>query len=142
MIDPTFRNINRLFILSFKNGDNDPTRGSFDKCYMPLVEIKYFNPVIYNKPFFDQPVKNEQEAYEKRFEMSRNNDYTTGNLLDFSFHQNYYILIGIDLLRQIHTSIPQQINFVGKLEEDDGATVFFIAEKQHKTILNCSLIIH
>ena len=69
MTDPTFKNINRLFILSFKNGDNDPTRGSFDKCYMPLVEIKYFNPVIYNKPFFDQPVKNEQEAYEKRFEM-------------------------------------------------------------------------
>ena len=30
MIDPTFRNINRLFFLSFKNGDNDPTRNSFD----------------------------------------------------------------------------------------------------------------
>ena len=30
MIDPTFRNINRLFVLSFKNGD--PTRDSFDKC--------------------------------------------------------------------------------------------------------------
>ena len=28
--------------------------------------------------------------------------------------------------------IPQQINFVGKLEEDDGATMFFIAEKQQK----------
>ena len=29
-----------------------------------------------------------------------------------------------------NTSIPQQINFVGKLEEDDGATMFFVVEKQ------------
>ena len=28
--------------------------------------------------------------------MSRNDDYTTWNLLDFSYHQNYYKLIGID----------------------------------------------
>ena len=51
---------------------------------MSLVEIKYFNVLIDNKPFFDQPVKSKQEAYEKLIEMSRNNDYTTGNLLDFS----------------------------------------------------------
>ena len=61
--------------------------------------------------------------------MSRNNDYTTGKLLDFSYHQNYYKLIGIDLSRQTNTSIPQQINFVGKFEEGNGATMFFIAEK-------------
>ena len=36
-------------------------------------------------------------------------------------------------------SISQQINFVGKLEEDDGATIFFIAEKQQKTVLNFSI---
>ena len=41
--------------------------------------------------------------------MSRNDDYTTGNLLDLSYRQNYYKLIGIDLSRQINTSIPQQI---------------------------------
>ena len=34
LIDPTFRNINRLFILSLKNGNNDPTRNSFDKYYL------------------------------------------------------------------------------------------------------------
>ena len=37
LIDPAFRNINRLFVLSFKNGNNDPIRNSFDNCYMPLV---------------------------------------------------------------------------------------------------------
>ena len=47
---------------------------------MPLVEIKDFNALIDNKPFFDQPVKNKQEANEKVVHMSRNNDHTTGNL--------------------------------------------------------------
>ena len=37
LIDPTFRNINRLFVLLFKNGDDDPTRNSFGKYYMSLV---------------------------------------------------------------------------------------------------------
>ena len=44
--------------------------------------IKDFNALIDNKIFFDQPVKNKQEMYEKLVEMSRNNDYATGNLLD------------------------------------------------------------
>ena len=31
LIDPTFRNIDRLFAFSFRNGNEDPTRDSFDK---------------------------------------------------------------------------------------------------------------
>ena len=57
LIAPRFRNINKLFVLSFKNGDNDSTRDSFEKYYMPLVEIKDFNTLIDNKPFFAQPVR-------------------------------------------------------------------------------------
>ena len=53
---------------------------------MPLVEIKDFNELIERKPLFDQPVKNKQGAYEKLIEMSRNNDYATGNLLDYLYH--------------------------------------------------------
>ena len=48
-------------------------------------------------------------------------------------------IIGIDLSRQANTRIPQQIDFVGKLEEDDGGTMFYIAEKQQKAILNFSV---
>ena len=100
-------------------------RDSFDKYYMPLVVIKNFNAIIDNKLFFDQPVKNQQEAYEKLVQMSRNNDYTTGNFLDYLYHQKYYKLISIDLSRQKNSSFPQQINFTGKLEEDDGAKMVF-----------------
>ena len=49
------------------------------------------------KKFFDLPVKNKEEAYEKNIEKSRNNDYTTGNLLDFAYFKWDYRLITIDL---------------------------------------------
>ena len=47
------------------------------------------------------PVKNEEEAYEKTIKMSDNNDYTTGNLLDFGYLKKNYRLIAIDLSKQI-----------------------------------------
>ena len=37
MIDPTFRNINKLFVILFKNGGVDPGRNGFDAYYIPLV---------------------------------------------------------------------------------------------------------
>ena len=42
-----------MFVLSFENGDSDPTKNTFEKYYMPLVEIKDFDALIDNKPFFD-----------------------------------------------------------------------------------------
>ena len=71
--------------------------------------------------------------------MSRNQDYTTGNLLDYLYHQKYYKVIGIDLSRQSNKSIPQRIKFIGKLEEHSGEATFFISEKLQKTVLNSSL---
>ena len=136
MIDPTFRDINRLLVLWFKNCDNDPTRNSFDKYYVSFVEIKNLIALIDNKPFFDQSTKDKQEAYGKLVEMLRNNDCITGKLLHYLYHQNYYKLIGIDLSRQTNITIPHQINFTGKLEKNDGATMFFIAGNQQNTILN------
>ena len=47
-----------------------------------------FNVLIDGGSFFDLPVKNEEEAYEKIIEMSNNNDYTTSNLLDFAYFKN------------------------------------------------------
>ena len=87
MIHPTFRNINSLSLLLFTNGNIDPTRNSFDKYYMALVKIIDFNALIDNETFFDQTVKRKQEAYEKRVEMSKNDDFTTGNLLNILHHK-------------------------------------------------------
>ena len=57
IIDPTFKNINKLFVLSFKTGEEDSTRKYFDEYSMPLVEIKDFNALINNNTFFDQLVE-------------------------------------------------------------------------------------
>ena len=131
LIDATFRKINRLFVLSFKNGNYDPTRDSLDKYFISLLEIKDFNAWTNNKPVFDQPVKNKQESHEKLTQISKNDDYTTGNLLDYLYNQKHYKIIGIDLSKQTNTSIPRQVNFVGISEDDDDATTFFVSEKNY-----------
>ena len=90
LIDSTFTNVNRLFVLSFERiaGENNTIkdrRDSFSHYYVPNARIKDFNVSIDGKSFFHLPVKNEEEAYEKIIEISKNYDYTTGNLLDFAY---------------------------------------------------------
>ena len=97
LIDSTFTEENRLFVLSFEN-ENDRT--SFSKYYTPKVEIKDFNVLIDGKSFFDVPVKNKEEACKKIVEISKNNDYTTGNLLDYEYFSKHYKLIAIDLSKK------------------------------------------
>ena len=94
MIDPTFTNVNRLFVLSFENEDD---RTAFSKYYVPKVEIKDFNVLIDGKPFFEIPVKNKEDASEAIIEISKNNDYTTGNLLGYEYFKDHYKLIATDL---------------------------------------------
>ena len=132
LIDPTFTKINRLFVLLF---GNEEERASFLKYYVPKVQMKDFNVLIDRKSFLDVPVKNKEEAYEKIISVSKNNDYTTGNLLDYEYFSKHYKLIAIDLRKQIKLENPnlkQQINFIGKLEADE-ATMIFIIEKSEQT---------
>ena len=139
LIDPTFTNVNRLFVLSFPRNNNTDSRYSYWNYSAPKVEINYFNVLIDRKSFFDLPVKNAEEAYKKIIEISNNNDYTTGNLLDFAYFKKHYKLIAIDLSKQTKLKDPQQINFIGKLEnQDHGATMFFIIEKSEETTFNFS----
>ena len=80
LIDGKSTNVNRLFVLSFQN-ENDRT--SFSKCYVPKIEIK-----------------------EQIMEMSKNNDYKTGNLLDYEYFKDHYKLIVIDLSKRIALENP------------------------------------
>ena len=132
LIDSTFIKVNRLFVLSFQN---EKERTCFSKYYVPKVEIKDFNVIIDGKSFFDMPVKNKEEAHEKTMIISKNNDYTTGNLLDYEYFSKHDKLIAINLSKQIELENPdlrQQINFIGK-REDDKATILFIIEKSEET---------
>ena len=84
------------------------------------------------------PVKNVEEGYERIIEMSNNNDYTTGNLLDFGYFKKNCKLIATDLSKQSKLKDPQQINFLGKLLRNTGATMFFIIDKSEETTFNFS----
>ena len=125
-------------IIAAENNARKDHGDTFSHYYVPNVEIKDFNVLIDVKSFFDLPVKNEEEAYEKIVEISNNNDYTTGNLLDFVYFRKNYKLIAIDLSKQTKLKDPQQINFIGKLDKDNGATMFFIIEKSEETTFNFS----
>ena len=90
--------------------------------------------LIDGKCSFDVPVKTKEEAYEKIMSIGKNNDYTTDNLLDYDYLSKHCKLIVIDLSKQIELENPdlrQQINFIGK-REDDKATMFFIIEKSEE----------
>ena len=112
----TFNKVNRLLVLSFENEED---RTSFSKYYTPKVEIKDFNVLVDGKSFFDVPVKNKEKAYEKVIEISKNNDYTTGNLLDYEYFSKHYKLIALDLSKQIeleNSDLKQQITLLANLK--------------------------
>ena len=83
LIDPTFTNVDRLFVLAYQVDNNNDNRKSFLQFYLPRIMIKDFNVIIDKLAFFDLPIKTEEEAYEKIIDISKNDEYTTGNLLDY-----------------------------------------------------------
>ena len=97
LIDPTFININKLFVLCFPRNNNTDSRYSYSNYSVPKVKINDFNVLIDGKSFFDLPVKNEEEAYEKIIKMNNNNDYKTANLLHIAYLKKNYKLIAINL---------------------------------------------
>ena len=136
LIDPTFTNVNRLFVLAYRTADD---RYSYSQFYLPRIMVKDFNVIIDKLAFFDLPIKTEEEAYEKIIDISKNDEYTTGNLLDYDYFRKYK-LIAIDLSKQQvlqeNEDLIQQINFIDILDID--ANVFIIIEKKEHTILEFS----
>ena len=105
---------------------------------MPSVEIKDYSVLIDGNAFFELPIKNIEETYEKIIQITDHSGYyTRGNLLDYEYFKEHYKLIAIDLRKQIeleNKDIKQHINFIGNLERDNGA-MFFIIEKSEETII-------
>ena len=128
LVDPTFINVNRLFVLAYPTTDN---RQSYYEFYLPNVMVKDYNVTIDKLAFFD---------LERIRDISRSNEYTTGNLLDYDYFKKYYKLIAIDLSKQPvlqeNEDLIQEINFIGRL--DEAANVFIIIEKKENTILEFS----
>ena len=94
--------------------------------------VNDYNVIIYKLVFFDLLIKTEEEAFEKIIDIGRNNEYMTGNLLDYDYFKKYYKLIAIDLSKQQvlqeNKDLIQQINFIRRIEE--AANVFIMIGKK------------
>ena len=87
LIEPSFQEINRLFVLTFENDDQ---RINSKRYYIQNVEIKDYNVMIDGKNVFDQPVKNGNVTYDniRKIVTGQGNDYTTGCLLDYTYSKS------------------------------------------------------
>ena len=59
LLDPTFTNVNKLFVLAYQTADD---RQSFSQFYLPIVMVKDYNVIFDKLSFFDLPIKTEEEA--------------------------------------------------------------------------------
>ena len=89
LIDPTFNNVNRLFVLAFPNEEG---RSSFSSSYTPSVNRF--------TTFYDIPIKNKEQTYKAITELINHDNYTTGNSFTYEYFCNHYKLIAIDLSKQ------------------------------------------
>ena len=130
LIDPTFNNVNRLFALDFPNEED---RRYFSEYYTPTVEIKDYNIIIDGEPFYEIPIRNKEETFYNKAitELIRNDLLRTGDEFNFDYFSEHYKLIAIDLSKQKSDLKNQQINFIGRLEQN--ATIFFIVEEKETT---------
>ena len=111
-------------------------RDSFSNCYLPNAEIKYFNVLIDWKSFFDLPVKNEEDTYKKIIQINKNNDYTTGNLLDFAYFKENYRLNAIDLSKQIKLKSLDKLILLVNLKDKIMEQQCFSLLKSQKKLLS------
>ena len=103
---------------------------SFSKYYTATVEIKDYNVIIEGEPFYEIPIKNKEETYKAITELIRSDILRTGNEFDFDCFCEHYKLIAIDLSKQKQDLKNQQINFIGRLEQN--ATIFFLVKKKRR----------
>ena len=100
--------------------------------------------MIDGKNFFDQPINSNLKTYEniRKIATGQGDDYTTGCLLDYSYFNNHYKIIAIDLSKQqvfdVDPRATQQINFTANLDREGNTTMFFIIEEAKKTVLDFS----
>ena len=141
LINPSFKGVNRLFVLSFEN-ENDRT--SHSTYYLPKVEIKDYNVMIDRRKFFDQPINSMTKTYEniRKIATGQGDDYTTGCLLDYTYFKKYYKMITIDLSKQqaldADPKAIEQNNFLVNLDRDGNTRFYFIFEEARETVFEFS----
>ena len=94
--------------------------------------------MIDEKNCFDQPVKNDKITYEniRKVATGQGDDYTKGSFLDYTYFQNYYKMVAIDLSK--HQALDTQINFTANLDRENNTRFYFILEEAKETVFEFS----
>ena len=77
-----------------------------------------------------------KKNYEEIIEMSRNNDYTTGNLLDFPYFKGHYRLIAIGLSKQTRLNIHSKLVLLANLKTKLMVQQCYSSLKNQKKLLS------
>ena len=123
---------------------NEDDRKLHSTYYLPKVEIKDYNVMVDGKNFFDQPINSNLKTNEKirKIATGQGDDYTVNSLLDYSYFDNYYKMIAIDLSKQQFFDTDSrailQINFTTNSDRAGNTTTFFIIEEAKETVLDFS----
>ena len=81
-LDPSFQDVNRLFVIAYNRVDGQPTRNGQRKYY--LLSLNKYNVIIDGRNFYDNPIESDIEKYRelKKVTIGKEEDYTTGSMLD------------------------------------------------------------
>ena len=138
-LDPSFRGVNRLFVMAYNRANGQPTRKGQRKYCLPRISLNTYNVVIDGRSFYDNPFESDIEKYRelKKVMIGKGEDYTMGSLLDFNYFYKHYKLVAVDLSKQKELDADpraiQQIEFKYMLQKD--STIYWVLVKSKKTIL-------
>ena len=101
-LDPSFKGVNKLFVMEYSRANNQPTRNGQQKYYLPRIDLEKYNVIIDGRNFYDNPIESDIEKYRelKKVMIGKGEDYTTGSLLDFNYFDKHYKLVAVDLSKQ------------------------------------------
>ena len=127
LIDVSFQEVNRLFILLF---EDNTVRTTHTRYFLPKKEIKDCIALIDGKDF-DQPVKYDMKTFDniQKNAPGQGDDYTTRYILEYLYFKEYYEMIAIDLSKQQKIDADPKINFTGNPHQPGNTTMFFIIKK-------------
>ena len=129
-LDPSFQDVNRLFLMAYNRAAVQATRNGQRKYYLPRID---------GRNFYDNPIESDIEKYRelKKLIIGKVEDYTTGSLLDYNYFNKHYRLVAVDLSKQKELDADpraiQQIEFKYMLETN--STIYWVLEKSKETIL-------
>ena len=138
-LDPSFRGVNRLFVMAYNRANGQPTRNGQRKYYLPRIDLEKYSVIIDGRNVYDNPVESDIEKCRelKKVMTGKGEDYTTGSLLDFNYFDKHYKLVAVDLSKQKELDADpraiQQIEF--KYMLGTNSTIYWVLEKSKETIL-------